>query len=315
MMIASLIVLSGMVREQSLKWCLFYVCGWILYSQIQYLYLGHDVLKMARSSGMCVHLIMALGIYHAVVRSKLSNTYWYNIICIGAIGQATIAFLQPFGIDPFVMATDGFIPFKDLATSPVGTFGNQNFLTAFLVVSTPFFFRKYWCLFLPVIAWVVGSSGVSGSILALLLVFMIVLKRWKYVAVAIAVGLAALLFDSGTTITDIRWEWWNAIYERVVDEPLRMVFGYGPGVEVLLGTVNNNIHNDWFSLIIKFGLVFYIPIAVYVFKIKKDILFLALLGAWACAFTTQVMSIPVTACLIVIIMALMERDKWRSFPA
>lgn len=314
LVIVSLAILSGMVRERMLKYFIWYVCCWAVFARFELLLGGT---RGNACMDMVFYLIVGVSIYIGASRSNISNTAWFNFICVAALIQATLAILQKFGVTP-VFDMIGYI--VRIGNKPSGNFAgtleNCNFLTAFLVISLPFFFRKYWRCFIPIPLYVILFAGVSGSVIAMTVgvIYYFRLYKVKYIALLAACVVVFMFLDNGTTINDIRWEWWSMTVKKICTTWESILFGFGPGVKIgLSGSENHNLHNDWLHLWLNLGLFGIAFILAYIYNLKKNRLFFtAFLIGCTCALTTQLMFVPVNALLMLCIMGLMERDKWQS---
>ena len=81
-------------------------------------------------------ILAGMGLYLVARNSKGDIAHYLNWICILVLVLIVMGLVQVF-------IGKG---------SPVATLGNQNFFAAFIAISTVFFIRKRWWVFLPVLA-------------------------------------------------------------------------------------------------------------------------------------------------------------------
>lgn len=87
-----------------------------------------------------------------------------NVICVIAIVNILFANLQYCGFDPYKIVTFGLM--DSSAGHPTGFMANKNLLSALIAFSLPAFFRKGWCLFVPVVFYGLTIASSTGGALA-----------------------------------------------------------------------------------------------------------------------------------------------------
>ena len=276
--------------------------------------------------GVLVYLFI---IYQGRVFKKIETKYWMNTICISALIQASIGLCQFLGFDPMSAAVSNVINVRfNAGSSPsVGVTGNQNFLGAYLAISSIFFFRPPFNDF--------GGCKIHPKQLAFALIGGVLLMTKANTAIAAAsVGLcwhffglagvlaaiipaAAYMQITDAAIWDGRhgfWEadrfqfWMDATNKIRFAPPSTFLFGYGPGTTWQAG---NQLHSEYFATLFHYGTV---GLAFMITYIKTSyrghkILFTALIISCVNMIGNHPLHVLTTAILIITIIALNEREK------
>ena len=319
LMIIFLVLMAGMIENRWLRGFLFYVIAWqtVLFVQAM---IHPGMFQSAIASGYTQALFMTAGamIYLTALKSKLPVSTFYNFICIAALIQILIAIPQRYmGFDLVRMALSLIAPTKSIYTTPVlvGTLGNSNYLAAFLAFSVPFFFRKWWIWSLPLVAVALYFSMSSAAVIAAIIVggFFVAKKyrgwKWMLLSVAITVLLVAgyIMIDSPGFVNE-RFHIWTAAFNQVVQWPLGIAFGLGPGAA---WAQNYPLHSEWVTLFHQFGVIGIILAVGYLLTVsRKNIyLFSSFVIIVINMFGNAALHIAPTAFLACMVAGLMERER------
>lgn len=250
--------------------------------------------------------------YLGVFNGSLKKSAWFNFICSVALAQAVLGILQwGFKIDPVrfllekVVVVMGQMDFS----SPVGTLGNQNFLAAFLAISLPFFFRDKWKLCLPIIVFALTITHTTTAIGAAIIGVIFYFYGWKWAcAGVIPAGIIFAIKYWGSLFTNARVEYWKNAWESTSHSWQTLLFGWGPGVTWQSG---NTLHSEYVSTLFNFGLVGIIIMVGYICSVQKlnRLLLTAFVIACIDMVGNHALHTTPTAVLILVIMALMEREN------
>ena len=166
---AALVSISLMQRNTWLSLFFIYAVCWQLVICLDGLsnFTPARHMQIRKGLSQIVYLLAGVSIYATVLKAKLRNETFYNVICISAILQCIWSISQLIGHDPLVYILKRFIEVRRAIENPyaiVGTLGNPNFVAAYLAISLPFFFRvrrpffyriliKKWTLYLPNVSW------------------------------------------------------------------------------------------------------------------------------------------------------------------
>lgn len=274
----------------------------------------------------------------AVYRGSLSLNAWSNIICIVATIQAILGILQTQGLDPivpFLSLFVGVIGQMDF-TTPTGTLGNQNFLAAFLAISLPFFFRikwhniiiipiEYdtvcpwkdheiklpygWFLALPIIIYALILTRTTTAIGAAIVgsVYYFFGRKWALASVIPAFILYAVKYK-GFILSNARTEYWLDAWKSTSHSWQTLIFGWGPGITWHPG---NMLHSEYVNTFFSFGLIGIALMMGYIFHVYKmnKMLFTVFIILCIDMLGNHALHITPTAVLIIIIIALIEREK------
>jgi hypothetical protein len=330
--IAAPVLLSMVIRSTPIKIFCIYLAFWALVLH------GMAMIKMihpaipTRAIGEIVFITIGLIVYVVASRGRMKYLFeykcFYNIVCVSAIVQCLLVAFQQWGFDPVFSAIrlTGVKVISDLGEySPTGTLFNPNFLSVFLAISIPFFFRKTWNYFIPLLLLCMVITKTSSAMIALATGMIFYFRSWK---LAVAIGCLAIsyicldLYFSGDFTAGIKnrffhptsrfMMWKYIILNKIIDHPLSVIFGYGPGTGY--GTkafFRCPLHNEWLDITYSYG-VAGLTLAIWYFKSVLNvhkILSTAILIAGIAAIFNYSMHLVPSAMLILIIMGLLEKEK------
>jgi len=276
--------------------------------------------QSAIASGYTQALFMTAGamIYLAASRSKITLPVFYNVICAAALIQTGIALLQRFGgVDIVPMVLSLIAPAKSSLGSGalVGFLGNPNYLAAFLAFSMPFFFRKWWIWSFPLVAVALFFSMTSSAVIAAIIGggFFVAKKyrgwKWVLLIAAITALLVAgyIMIDSPGFVNE-RFHIWTVAFNQVVQWPLGIAFGLGPGAE---WANNYPLHSEWVTLFHQFGVIGIILAVGFLLTVsrKNVYLFSSFVIIVINMFGNAALHIAPTAFLACMVAGLMERER------
>lgn len=303
---------------------------------------SHLYVHLAESELM--YLFFGIALYVFIANTKTPIERFYDIICIGAIIQMTLCYIQWMGHYPVMNAAKyvGF-PMKmrmNVAPLVFGSMQNPNFVATILVVSFPFFlretavrwrlalsklglgwpdeiiqFRIHWAIFIPAILILVAKLDTSTAIIALAVGMLLWLKNPFYIAGTIGAGIGFVYLLDATPMQDSpRWGYWATVARHPTQTTLRFLFGYGPGR--YLDGQWYYLHNDWIqSIWFELGWTGVTLLGSYVlstFALLKThkIMVSAFIIACICGLGSYPIRLAPSGYLMVMIMALMQRAQY-----
>lgn len=277
-------------------------------------------------------LFMCAGafIFTLASESKGRLGAFYNAICAAALLQAIAAGLQGAGLFDFVnwytslLAPAGSL--QEIKNPMVGMLGNQNYVGAFLAVSLPFFFRRYWILTAPVLVYDLALLDSSSATIAAIIgcaAFCVArygsgigigsLGRGAKASLVAVPLLAAALIAGNVFILDPFWQndrfdMWRSAMQQVMATPWGGLFGLGPSAA---WARNHSLHSEWVTLFHQFGMVGVILAIGYVFTVprRNPILLASLAVAVVNMGGNAALHIPATAFLVCMVAGLLERER------
>ncbi len=213
------------------------------------------------------YIFMGVLVYQVMVNKfkKYGLEKALNCVCVLALLQTAMMYMQSFGYWLFIMPIGGGIDvfhniiFKGSAACP-GFMGNPNMAGAFLALCLPAFFRKKWCFIAPIIVWgLCSGNNLGGLIPAIIIYFMYVyfmrrdkkvliltgiiapLLAWRTIKMILSQNLSQLtalnslsLADPSTLISTlgrkvfgIRWLIWSDVWHNII--PHHPIIGIGLG--------------------------------------------------------------------------------------
>jgi len=257
----------------------------------------------------CLFILMAAIVYQAVYHSSISTNTVANIICIGAIIQALLAFTQYIWFDPVstflgqFMEISGEMSFR----TPVGTLVNPNFLAAFLGISIPFFFRRGWRWFLPLLVYCLIVSKTSTAFVAALMGCAWYFGGWRLAVVMIIPGaLYFTFYDNHNIFEADRLGFWMDAIEKSTSSWPTLLFGFGPGIS---WAADNQLHNEYVGVLFNFGVVGLALAGCYILTASRQnrMLFASLLTLFIDMIGNHPLRTVPTALLGITVMALIAR--------
>lgn len=310
--IASLAMIAGLIKSWPIKLFLWFGAGWCLMAQIRGLIHPFFLHAAQAAFGALVFLLVGACIYVSTSHSKWKTETFYNLICISAILQGVVGLCQLWGFFPVMTVLRHFAEVKTQigigpSTGIIGTLINPNFFAAYMVITAPFFMRKWWCLGLVLTLGLVAMEHTSTAVVALA-VGSVYYFRNKWVTIgAIAGALAFVLhFDFKIFTVNARYVWWMDVIKRTAYP----IWGMGPGT---FTGYNFPIHSEWVELFYRYGLVGVSLAVAYMVSIfnTNRVLSTALVIAAVNCLGNYPMRLAPSAILIVVIMGLLERENVR----
>lgn len=253
-----------------------------------------------------IFLIIGGSLYLAIVNSKTETRMFYDVICLSAIAQLIVGYLQwTLGFD---LVRSAFGLFVDARTklspsTPTGILGNPNYLAAYLAFSTFFFCRGFklrwhgfrgfklpyspfrWWVTLPFIAVMLYATQTSTAVIALgagaFVYWFVLLKRGVITRKAFwgtsAAGLAVVIWYAffyhsiirpiGNQGGDLqRLDMWISVWQDMTSSWQHFVFGFGPGAP---WARPYTLHSEWVTVARQLGLFGIVLMAGYAFTIFR----------------------------------------------
>jgi len=318
-LITALVVLAFQIKNLFLRGFLVYASAWTLFLLIKAVSDPAYVHPAGMSFGMIWFFTASAILYLAVIKSNLKKESYYNLICIGAIIQATLALFQLCGFDPvlYLLSQNIGVSHKLPEKAIIGTLGNNNFLAAYLAISLPFFFRirkpyykLSWCWFIPIITFLLFISGSSAAVIPAIIGTMIFFNKWWIWASGLVAGIGFGYYD-GTIKLIIsgkspRFGFWMETI-RQFDSPAKIIFGFGSGAS---WGKSHPLHNEWLTILYQYGLIGLSLITGFAMTIHRGnrMLFSAFVIACVNMLGNYPLHLAPSVFLIIIIMALIQRE-------
>jgi len=311
-MIIALVMVSAKIENIWIRLFGFYIAVWLLVLKLFLMFhFDKDLLKISiLTQQESTYIMCGLIVILFVTESKIKLENW---ICVSAIIQSLITIPQYFGFFPFIellrfLGRDITNPNPMLA----GTLENFNFIAAYLAISLPFFVRRKWCWFIPVIAIHLIFCKSSSAMIAALIGTVIYFNVW-WVWILCGIGIVSYgwfdnLFSSGYSTLDERFLFWKQCLNSVKHP----VWGHGVGSS--WGT-RTYLHNEYLQVFWEFGGIALGLVCGYIVTVCRGnrMLFSALCIAIVNCIGNYPMHLPPSGFLIIIIIGLIERErKWKQ---
>lgn len=262
-----------------------------------------------------IALILGMIFFLAVLHSKVSAKTIGNIICVSALLQAGLAFLQLLDWDPIHRMVGAVVQARASGdftwTTPVGTMGNQNWLGAYLSISLPFFFcrDRRWVQPGMAVALVILATSTT-PIIAALAGLCFILFGWPGLGVAGLAGLGYVMaFDHGhLRYEDARFQYWASGLKASFRTWHSALVGWGPGIG---WAADNHLHNGFLQILFNYGFIGLGLVVGYIasaLKASKLLTACAVIIAVNMAGNNPLHVVP-CAMLILTVVALIERER------
>ena len=304
-MIIALIMASAQVRNLWIRFFGYYVAVWLIVSKLFLMFSFSQefativIITMQESTYIMCGLIVIIFVTETDI--KLEN--W---ICVSAIIQSLIAIPQHFGVFPFMeLLSYAGLNIVNPVPGAIGTLENTGFLAAYIAISLPFFFRRRWCWFVPVIVVQLIPLKASTAVIGAVIGVAVFWNAWWVIAVLSIVALGYVWYDNlFTTGLDNRFAFWKMCISNVKNP------WYGHGVGAQWG-VRAYLHNEYLQVFWEFGLIGLGLVVGYIATVyRRDrMLFAALCIAIVNCVGNYPMHLPPSGYLIVVIIGLIERKK------
>jgi len=308
-MIIALVLIASRINNIWIRLFGFYIAVWLIVLKFFLMFnFDKDLTRISiLTQQQSIYIMCGLIVILFVIETNIKLENW---ICVSAIIQSLIVIPQYVGFFPFIELLR-FLG-RDI-TNPVpilvGTLENCNFLSAYIAISLPFFFRKRWCLFIPVIVVHLIFCKSSSATIAALIGSIIYFNIW-WIWVLCGLGVIA-------------YGWYDNLFSTGLNERLRFwiqclsnvkhpIWGHG------IGSSWGNIfylHNEYLQVFWEFGGIALGLVCGYISTVYRGnrMLFSALCIAIVNCIGNYPMHLPPSGFLIIIIIGLIERDKkWKQ---
>lgn len=327
-LIAYVVALGLMLPNAYMRIFMAYLAGWLSYVTAG-LFLGFMAANASITTVLIdgsVWPIIGMSIFLIIYGAdKKHHEIIYNAICITALIQAIIGLSQVSGYDPIVWALSQIVTIKsDLQPSTaVGTLGNNNFLAAFVAASLPFFFRRGWCMAIPIIIACLfvckTTTAFIAAIAGTVFYFWPQIRenlKWSVPSCLVAgiIGLYYAFIYHPITANDRPDLWLDGI-QKVTRSWRTILIGFGPNAEWRHG---DKLHSEYFMMFYNFGVIGLGLMAGYIASIFKSInnvdriLMAAFVIICVDAIGNHLLHITTTALLVITITALIEKQRRES---
>ena len=198
-MAIALAVISVALKNNWLKAFGCYIALSVIGSWMLAMYYPKAGLRAFLTTDQAIYLTCGYVLLVFISISNIDTETFYKWICIGAIVQCLIAIPQQFEIFPFVwfMNFIGIRTINPLVSKAVGTLQNSNFFSAYIAISLPFFFRKKWRWFIPVIVVHLLLSASTTAVISAAIGTVVVFNIW-WVLILGLIGAYAFAWYDGT---------------------------------------------------------------------------------------------------------------------
>jgi len=310
LILSSIVIMAGAVRSWSLRAFGIYAACWFLFLRIGEMAGIVNRTQAVRAMNSTIYMIVAFGIYLAIVYTPIKKEKIFNAICIGAILQSILGIIQSFNFYPVIWFVGKLTHIDNpLMGEVTGSLGNTTFLGGFLAISLPFFFREKWLWLSVFPAYQILTLHSSGTAAAALVAVVVYFKQWKVLIAAVVMGIVFLvLFESSNIFTNPRWGFWLNIIKKICASPQSFIIGYGPGHPT---GYNFPIHNEWLEMWFNYGAVSIFMAVIYIKNIyREDKILLAGFAAFIVnSLANYGWHLAPSGFLILIIMGLLEKEK------
>lgn len=333
------LVIGWQIKNRIISLFVSYLVLWQAFVLIYSMFHRVPRIVVLSATETVLYVTFGLFIYHAVTESKIKKETIYNVICIAACFQLTIALTQFFlHYDPVVHFLKFAFAGRAIGllgeNTVTGTLGNNNFLAAYLAISLPFFFRKTghfsfmgrdipfgWFYAVPVILFILYKSSTTSAVVPAIIASAWffkdkLTKRELYLAIggAALVIIAYACFQHTPFYENPRWKDWMSAIQQVSISPWTLIFGMGPGAGWGKGYP---MHNEWLQFFHQYGIIgaalmgafAYRIFRVDLFIIQNKILFASMLVIVINMFGNYSLHLAPSAFLIILIAGLIERER------
>lgn len=298
-----------------------------------------------KDSYIVLNTLFLASLFYQVIKNNIRKkhiTFIINGLCVMSIIQSLLMHVHAMQI-PFI-----FYPKLDVMPA-VGFLDNTNLAGAFLAITIPLFFRKYWCIGLVSLIPAMIESKSMGGVLSLAIASIVFLfihtKKIKTIAVYLSVIICFVYLycvhfeDSGRfSLNQARsYTWSMAVKDFMVKRP---VVGYGIGqwksvykslakhsakkygynIEEVL---NVYAHNEYVQVFLEMGTVGLVIVLSFIgfiifryfLSVKTEtsiILFCCLMACFANAFVNFLFHIT-SGLITVVYFALFEKETESEF--
>ena len=318
--IFSLVLISSMIENVPLSVFGYYAAGYVAVDFVRGMVGNVYPAYPYESLGLLMFVLLGMVLVYAVIRSNAKKEFFFNAICILAIAQMALAFMQSFaGFDPYIAGLNLFI--ETMSTIPsdfaIGTMGNNNYLSGYLAMAFPFFLRKNWVYAIPailVLLYLCNTSTAIAAFGAAAAFYLLGFKKYRLILpiVVLAAFASYVVVTEGgagqTLVNDVRWKFWGTAIDKMIDGGWwSILFGLGLGGKT---GISVPLHNEWVQTAFHLGVVG-IGIVVWflaTLKTNDRLLKASIVAIVVDCMGNHPMHLIPSAILIMVVLALAARD-------
>jgi hypothetical protein len=293
-----------------------------------------------------IYFVAGFAVFLCAMASKTKLETFYNYACILVIIQSILGIFQMFGMDLVVKILNLFAPARPIhdPLALTGTFGNNNWLAAYVAICLPMFFRirEYrifvqprwyvpkkrwattitftikWSYFIPLLIFVLyfckTTSAVVPAIVGTVYYFYPRIDKkylWAAICAAFVAAMAYGTLTHGNFWENQRIKDWDKAFHLWGYNPFSVIFGMGPSAA---WGKSYPLHNEWMQCLYEYGLIGFGLLVGYVASVsrKNRILFTAFVIAAINMIGNYSLHLAPSAFLIILIAGFMEREKIRG---
>lgn len=336
-LICGCIIAGSMLENRWLRYMVWYSCVWQIVICFGWM---SAMIPPSQAQGSFKYLFFVVVfsvIVTACTKSKLSLNVFYNFLCVTALIQVVLGIFQLFGYDPILnglrtlyhgIVVDNIPNVWMMGyqyKSMTGTMANNNFLSVYLAMCLPLFFRPKWIYFVPLISamilalltstatFAIGAACVyyfwdkikvsrkSWLLIFFVICFLLVTKQ----------SLTIHLLDTISNNQYDRFVWVQEVWKLSTANWDLFLFGYGQGAP--WGHVFP-IHNEYLECLHHFGLIGLILLFLYVatlYRGNRRLFSVVIVLGFSC-LGTYPLHLAIHTYLAAIIFGLIERERQKQ---
>jgi hypothetical protein len=324
LIIFAVIGMGLIMPNQWMRLFMYYLAGWLAYATaglfLGFLTSNHTITAYLLEGSVWT----ALGavVFALIYYGRIKNETAFNILCVTAVIQAGLGVAQSFGYNPIfdfyraLVAVTSHLP----PNAATGTLGNNNFLAAYVAIALPFFFRRRWCYFLPLLiiclhVAVTTTAAIAAIAGAAYYFYPQVRGQLRSIALAGAAVAGCCIYYAfiyHPIIGNNRPDMWLNGIQKVAGSWQSIMIGYGPAATWKPG---DELHSEYVMALFNFGAVGLGLVAAYivsVFRAMEKIdrrLMAAFVAICIDAIGNHLMHTIPTALIVIAILAMIERGR------
>ena len=316
--LAGVCIIGAFVKNLWVRAFVWYWVAWVLLMMIMSALGNFPSLEFQKAVIATGYFAFTMMFYIAMQESTIKIDRILDVVCLAAVLQALLCVCQMWDFDPHFKFMELYASVKKTLpeTEVTGTLGNNNFLAVYLAISTPFFFRRYWAYFVPVLLSIILISLTSTAVVGLLIGTVVFFKdriKWRWIILGLIPFIVYLFVIKASLTWNFTWDhdrfhWWKSALVFWYMNWESMIFGFGPSVS---WGQKFPIHNEWITALFNFGIIgLGIAVGYFVTAYRKNRhLYAAFITAAVTLNGTYPLHLAPTGMLCMITIGLMERER------
>jgi hypothetical protein len=332
--VLSFVVITGSLTKNKFLYLFsIYLSLWYIYICIVRMMYGIPAIYTVDATNALLYISIGMAIYTAVANSSIDKEKVYNVICATSLVQCALALMQIMGLDPILSFLNNWFNAQPLLDrhSPIGSLVNPNFLSAYVSITLPLWFRGRWKYLIGIPITVIILCKTTSAFIPAVIgcvyyfwprIWVKVNKRDWYEAYEVFVSVTLLIvacvlyamFSHASILDNPRWGMWVSALTISFANWNTILVGMGPGAG---WTQPYPLHSEPVTMLYQYGIVGLALLAGFIVTVPRHnrMLYAAFIIAVINSFGNYPLHLSPSAFLIIIICGMISGTAGEREPA